>query len=301
MFRLIVTANKLNKRKQIPAALPDANSIVGVVFKNFEFSAEEVPAASVPNPALGKWYKDADNCFYWGGGVTVVPESGSSSASKAQLAAPQTIPHDMPLSQSNCRKCVAWMKQNFENKIIQAVENTPFEKEVIYAIACQETAQRWVLWMDSFEAVTILQRCVFDASGDFPDTSRSAFPKNKSELEAQFGHEITQMLVDEGNKMRAMPQPGHPQGFSPAGYLYKGYGIFQYDLQFIKDDKNFFVDKLWYSIDECLSRAIKELKSKWSKHPNDLFHTVKAYNGGGERAEQYALRVSQFYSWIKAM
>jgi hypothetical protein len=304
MLRLLVTANKLNKRKLIPASLPDANSIVGVVYKNFEFTAEEVPTASVPNPSLGKWYKDTDNYFYWGGGVIVVqqlPSATPAPGAKAQLAAPQIIPHDMPLSQLNCKKIVAWMKQNFENKVIQAVENTPFEKEVIYAIACQETAQRWLLWIDSYDAATVLQRCVFDASGDFPDTSRSAFPKNKNELLAEFGADITQMLIDEGNKMRAMPQPGHPQGYGAASFLYKGYGIFQYDLQFIKEDKNFFVDKLWYSIDECLSRAIKELKSKWSKHPNDLFHTVKAYNGGGDRAEQYALRVSQFYTWIKAM
>jgi len=258
-----------------------------------------VPEASVPNPSLGKWYKDTINNYYWGGGLTVVPQTTSSR--KAELTAPQAIPHDMPLSQSNCIKCVAWMRQNFETKVIAAVENTPFEKELIYAIACQETAQRWALWIDGFDAATVLQKCVFDASGDFPDTSRSAFPRNKAELVAEFGNEITQMLIDEGNKMRAMPQPGNPHGYGPAGYLYKGYGIFQYDLQFIKEDKKFFVEKQWYSIDECLARAIKELASKWSKHPDDLFHTVKAYNGGGDRAEQYAWRVSQFYTWIKAM
>jgi hypothetical protein len=229
------------------------------------------------------------------------PTPQAAATLKAQLNSPAVVPQDMPLNQSNCKRCVNWMKQHFENKVIQAVDNTPFEKELIYAIACQETAQRWSLWIDNFDPLVVLQRCVFDASGDFPNTSRSAFPKNKAELESQFGHEITQMLIDEANKMRAMPQPGSSNGYGPAGYLYKGYGIFQYDLQFIREDRNFFVDKQWYSIDECLARAIKELKSKWSRFPNDLFHTVKAYNGGGDRAEQYALKVSQFYTWIKAM
>jgi hypothetical protein len=223
------------------------------------------------------------------------------AVAKAQLKPPAAIPNDMPLSQSNCKKCVNWMKQNFEVKIAKAVENSPFDKELIYAIACQETAQRWVLWIDKFEPAVVLQRCVFDASGDFPNTSRSAFPKNRAELETHMGAQVAQMLVDEANKMRAMPQPGKPAGFGPATFLYKGYGIFQYDLQFIKEDKNFFVSKQWYSMDECLTRAMKELNRKWNRFPNDLFHTVKAYNGSGDRAEQYAWRVSQFYTWIKAM
>jgi hypothetical protein len=56
---------------------------------------------------------------------------------------------------------------------------------------------------------------------------------------------------------------------------------------------------MWYSIDDCLNRAIKELKSNWAAHPGDLFHTVKAYNGGGESAENYARNVFQFLTWIK--
>lgn len=301
MIHLIVTANKLNKRKVIPIHLPDSAGIAGVVFKNYEFDGVEVPDSELPNPTLGKWYKDSNNYFYWGGGLTVASASPSPSVTFTRLTPPVTIPHDMPLSYDHCIKCTGWMKSNFGNKIAEALKDTPFDEPLIYSIACQETAQRWSLWIDKYDAATILERCVFDASGDFPDTSRSAFPKNKNELQTEYGNEITQMLIAEANKMRAMPQPGQPKGFQPAEYLYKGYGIFQYDLQFIKDDKDFFVKKLWYSIDECISRVLKELKIKWSKHPNDYFSTVKAYNGSGTRAEQYAQRVSQFYTWIKAL
>jgi major intracellular serine protease len=66
-MQLVVTANKLNKRKVIPISFPDTNNITGVVNKNFIFEGEEV--TEVPNPALGKWYKDRDGSFYWGGGV----------------------------------------------------------------------------------------------------------------------------------------------------------------------------------------------------------------------------------------
>jgi hypothetical protein len=301
MIRLIVTAAKLNKRKFIPAQLPEPDGVAGVVFKNFEFQGEEVSDASIPNPSMGKWYKDTDNYFYWAGGVNVSPPPIVTSTASSLLAPPIVMPHDMPLGRNSCIKCAGWMKANFETKITDAVKSTPFDKELIYAIACQETAYRWLLWIEEFSTEDILQRCVFDASGDFPDTSRSAFPKNKAELTAEFGNDITDMLINEANKMRAMPQPGHDEGFQPANYLYKGYGIFQYDLQFIKEDKDFFVKKQWYAIDECIKRVMKELNAKWARHPNDMFNTVKAYNGSGSAAEQYAQKVSQFYTWIKAI
>jgi chitosanase len=72
MTRLIVKAKKLNQRKLIPAFLPDADSIIGVVKENFIFEGDEV--TNVPNPSLGKWYKDKDNHFYWGGGLNVMEE-----------------------------------------------------------------------------------------------------------------------------------------------------------------------------------------------------------------------------------
>jgi chitosanase len=70
MLQLIVTADKLNKRSSIPANLPQPNNIVGVVNKGYTFAANEV--LEVPNAALGKWYQDRDNNYYWGGAVSVI-------------------------------------------------------------------------------------------------------------------------------------------------------------------------------------------------------------------------------------
>ncbi len=69
MLQLIVKAKRLNKRKVIPAFLPDPNNIVGVVNENFVFEGDEVGELDLPNKALGKWYKDRDGHFYWGGGL----------------------------------------------------------------------------------------------------------------------------------------------------------------------------------------------------------------------------------------
>jgi len=72
MLQLIVKAKKLNKRKFVPAFLPEETSIVGVVIENFIFEGEEVLV--LPNPNLGKWFKDRDNNFYWGGGLHILDE-----------------------------------------------------------------------------------------------------------------------------------------------------------------------------------------------------------------------------------
>lgn len=43
---------------------------------------------------------------------------------------------------------------------------------------------------------------------------------------------------------------------------------------------------------------MSELKNKWSIH-RDMFKTIKAYNGSGYRAEQYANNVMIFISYSR--
>ena len=78
MSQFIVTAGKLNKRTAVPEFLPDPNNIAGFVNKNFTFEGEEV--LEVPNPALGKWYKDKVGFFYWGGAIREVEASAAIAA-----------------------------------------------------------------------------------------------------------------------------------------------------------------------------------------------------------------------------
>lgn len=84
MTRLIVKAKKLNKRRVIPGSLPDPEGIVGIVLENYTFEGEEV--LPVPNPSLGRWYKDKDNHFYWGGALTVLDDEVDEQA--PQFTAP---------------------------------------------------------------------------------------------------------------------------------------------------------------------------------------------------------------------
>ena len=72
MKKCIVTVPKLNKRSSVPASFTDKSNITGFVLKDFSFEANE---AVVVNPNIGKWYKDRDNNFYWGGGLNVLDEA----------------------------------------------------------------------------------------------------------------------------------------------------------------------------------------------------------------------------------
>lgn len=80
MLQLTVKAKKLNKRKFVPASLPDPGSITGTVNQGFSFLGEEV--MNVPNPLIGKWFKDRDNNFYWGGGLDIFEEPVNDNASE---------------------------------------------------------------------------------------------------------------------------------------------------------------------------------------------------------------------------
>ena len=75
--------------------------------------------------------------------------------------------------------------------------------------------------------------------------------------------------------------------------MYKGYGIFQYDLQFVENDRAFFEERLWYKFPECLLRLKKELINNFAKD-KDVRLAIRAYNGSGPRATQYVNDVFQF-------
>ena len=72
MSRFIVNVNKLNKRTSVPLSLSDQSNLAGAVFKGFTFDGEKV--LGIMNPDLGDWYKDAQNNYYWGGGLKLIAD-----------------------------------------------------------------------------------------------------------------------------------------------------------------------------------------------------------------------------------
>ncbi|MGY3054166.1 hypothetical protein ACVWYG_002369 [Pedobacter sp. UYEF25] len=296
MAQLKVIVGKLNRRRTPINDFAEKGNVSGVVYKGFQFMS-----VRDEKNTLGTWYIDKDGNYYWGGGLAIIsaenpispqPNSRPMSTGKATIPLPQSTPHDLPLSRERCFLTADWLELHYGDQCAAATEGTPFTKELLYAIACQETAIYFYDWTKEHTPEEVLGLCVFDASGDANGT-RSAFPKNTAAFTAKYGQAKADMLIAEANKSRAL------RGYGPKQWVYAGYGLFQYDLQYIQTDEIFFMEKQWYQIDHCLDKVIKELKSKWAAHPNDLFNTVKAYNGAGLRAENYANNVMQFLDWIR--
>jgi hypothetical protein len=166
--------------------------------------------------------------------------------------------NSLPVSEAQAKEAAYWLKHNFEDQIREQIAGTFLNVPLVCAIACKETADKWINWINQYDPATILARCVFDASGEleFKGFLRSAFPKNRIVFAQKYGSELLKSLVEESNKTRRM------QGWHDAPYLYKGYGIFQYDLQNIVTDEAFFRNKLGYNMSDCLYRLVSEMNEK---------------------------------------
>ena len=202
------------------------------------------------------------------------------------------LSEDYPISRLQAIEASDWLKENFAQEMADAVKDTAYSVDHICGIACQETAYVWLAHSKELPAQAILTMCVLDGSGDFKpnENPRSVFPRNTAAFRERYGDEFTDMLIEEGNKSRTM------RGLGPVDWIYKGYGIFQYDLQFVTNDEEFFREKLWHNFGQCLKRLMQELTRTWNDH-NDLFAAIKAYNGSGKRAENYAQNVIAYSSF----
>lgn len=198
-----------------------------------------------------------------------------------------------PLSRAQALRAQDWLMREFGGAMIAATQGTPFDPPLLCAIAAKETGPEWLRWIGRIPTEQIIARCVFDASGDFPGTSRRAFPPNTAAFRARFGDAVARDFIAEANETRRL------RDFSPAEWVYKGYGIFQYDLQHIERDPDFFLKKLWRDFGQCLDRCMRELRTKFEASSGDLRETVRRYNGSGERAETYADHVLQMYGWMR--
>ncbi len=182
---------------------------------------------------------------------------------------------------------IAWFKNQFGAQIEAAVAGTPFSLDLLTAIAYQESSEIWGSIFDRLPVSEVLKVCVGDTL-DAP--ARSAFPKNKAALLArQNGSAMftiaRQALVDIGQYNSGYASVAHMN----ADKFCHGYGIFQYDLQFFKDDPDFFLQKRWYDFDQCLIKVVAELKealrkayspAKTTLTPRESVFVAIAYNNG---------------------
>jgi hypothetical protein len=236
-------------------------------------------------------------------GVIDAPTWGAlfeAAEARTASAVPASIAADIPLTRPQVIRLRQWMDKNFRAAIDAAIAGTPVTFELVCAIAAKETACRWINFVDRIAPADLLPLCVFDATGDCPGTEhrRLAFPVNAAALRADpvGGDALTDMLIDEANKMRKVLN-----GWGPERYLYKGYGLFQYDLQNIRIDKPFFAEKQWYEFDKCLDRFMRVMRDKLAEQKGDVDKAVAAYNGQGEAAVRYRESVLVMRDWSAAV
>jgi len=226
-------------------------------------------------------------------------KSVSAPAARIQAAAaavttppPGSVISPPPcLNQAQVQKVRNWMATHFGADVDAAAATIGVDSNLIYAIACQETAIVWLAWIDKMTPEEVLAGCIFDASGDAPPGSREAFPKNTADFRGRFGDALTQRFIEDTNAARAV------RGLPPRDWVYKGYGLFQYDLQNIVTDADFFNNRSWRDIKACLDRLTKMLGEKLRAQNGNILAAVKAYNGAGPRAEAYATAVMQMREW----
>jgi len=183
---------------------------------------------------------------------------------------------------------IAWFKNQFKDKIQAATKGTPFSIDLLTAIATQETYYIWGRTYKKLTADKVLALCasdIIDASG-----GRVAFPKDKVELlKAERGAEMFTIARAALVSLAAqLPEFAKYATDSYPNKFCRGYGIFQYDLQFYKNNPNFFLEKRWYNFDDCLKLVIDELKIFHSKYfpektsltDKEMVYLAIAYNKG---------------------
>jgi hypothetical protein len=184
-------------------------------------------------------------------------------------------------------EAIGWFNAQFGEAIDEAVQGTPFDRDLIAAIGFQETGYLWRKLIDTLDADEILKLCVGDTL-DAPN--RDAFPRTKADL---ISYDRGQEMFDTARAaLEAISAYDESYGKvarnNPNKFCH-GYGVFQYDIQFFEEDAEFFLQKKWYSFEACVAKLVNELKealrrigwsSKTTLSDEEKVYVAIAYNAG---------------------
>jgi hypothetical protein len=186
-------------------------------------------------------------------------------------------------------KDMLWFKIQFGPQIARAVAGTPFDLDMLTALASQETGYIWsVLRAKGLSIPEILELCVGDTIDD--TGGRSAFPRNYEALiAAPNGQQMFQIAHQALVDMAAYIDGYKAVAKKPKKFCH-GYGIFQYDLQFFLTNPQHFLQKRYADFDACAALCVAELKrglatlnlqNRASLSALEMAHVAIAYNTGG--------------------
>jgi len=186
-----------------------------------------------------------------------------------------------------------WFNAQFAHRVKITVGGTPFRPELVMSIAVKEVGYLVArMRVAGLTLDQILIRCV----GDTIERSAHRFPADRGDLEDEpHGGQMFQIArealagVAEFSSSYRSAYDGNENSFC------RGFGIFQYDLQFYRDDPQFFLQRQWGDFDACLARFIQELydsmaRNRWRGRQSLVFEEeiglAIAYNAGRYRPER---------------
>jgi hypothetical protein len=187
---------------------------------------------------------------------------------------------------------IAWFKQQFRIQIKGALPGTPFDVDMITAIACQETGYIWaVLRKKGLPLDRVVALCVGDTI-DYqgPGKGRQAFPRNKEQLVAATSGQSMFDIARKALEDMAAFIPGYMDAVANPKKFCHGFGVFQRDLQFFKDDPDYFLERRYESFPDTLTQCLGELQrglkklglqTRASLTDLEFAHVAIAYNTGG--------------------
>lgn len=173
---------------------------------------------------------------------------------------------------------IDWLNKTFGKKIDTAVTGTPFSRQLILAIAMQETGYIWAGQYKKKTPDEVLKYCVGDTL-DAPN--RSAFPKTRAELEAKKDGKAMFKVAREALELLATINGTYAKVAKKKDKFCHGFGLLQYDLQSFLVDPDFFLKKKWATIDGTLEKCVSELKDKikvvYGPNKKKLTHDESVY------------------------
>jgi hypothetical protein len=187
---------------------------------------------------------------------------------------------------------ILWFKTQFQSQIEPALAGTPLTVDFITALACQETGELWpALRRKPLTTAQILALCVGDTLD--ADKGRSAFPTTKAALLAQPRGGEMFAIAREALVNMAAQIPAYSRIAARPDKFCHGFGLFQLDLQFFREDPAYFLQKDYERFDRTLEKCLISLKRALKKvgfeqrtalSDLDLAAVGIAYNTGGFKA-----------------
>ena len=194
-----------------------------------------------------------------------------------------------------------WFKTRFAARIAPALAGTPLTLDLITALACQETGEVWpILRRKSMSEERILALCVGDTLD--ANAGRRAFPQTKTDLLGAARGEQMFAIARKALVDMAVHIEAYQGAASRPNKFCHGFGMFQRDLQFFRDDPDYFLERRYEQFEQTLALCVDELKRGLRKlrlqdRPSlstmELASVAIVYNTGGFKPER-GLRQGHF-------